>query len=162
MPVLITPRLHCSPLQEQDWPFFLALQQHPDVMRFVAEDRPVADIRAAFEARLSPWTPGSAHWLCLVVRDALTRVRWASPAIFIGRRIAQKSVFFSHPRRREKVTASNPCRRSALLPLKRAAYADSPPPLPRECRLKTSAGKSPVFAWKASYVRAITLRALAE
>lgn len=74
MPVLITPRLHCSPLQEQDWPFFLALQQHPDVMRFVAEDRPVADIRDAFEARLTPWTPGSAHWLCLVVRDALTRV----------------------------------------------------------------------------------------
>ncbi|SEP34863.1 GNAT family N-acetyltransferase [Enterobacter sp. NFIX58] len=39
MPVLITPRLNCSPLQEEDWPFFLALQQHPDVMRFVAEDR---------------------------------------------------------------------------------------------------------------------------
>lgn len=74
MPVLITPRLHCSPLQEQDWSFFLALQQHPDVMRFVAEDRPVADIRAAFEARLTAWTPGSAHWLCLVVRDALSRV----------------------------------------------------------------------------------------
>ncbi|MGK4623693.1 GNAT family N-acetyltransferase, partial [Raoultella ornithinolytica] len=28
MPVLITPRLTCSPLQEQDWPFFLSLQQH--------------------------------------------------------------------------------------------------------------------------------------
>jgi hypothetical protein len=27
MPVLITSRLTCSPLQEQDWPFFLALQQ---------------------------------------------------------------------------------------------------------------------------------------
>lgn len=73
MPVLITPRLNCSPLQEEDWPFFLALQQHPDVMRFVAEDRPVAVIREAFDARLTPWTPGSAHWLCLVVRDAASR-----------------------------------------------------------------------------------------
>lgn len=73
MPVLITPRLNCSPLQEEDWPFFLALQQHPDVMRFVAEDRPVAVIREAFDARLTPWTPGCAHWLCLVVRDAASR-----------------------------------------------------------------------------------------
>jgi hypothetical protein len=108
MPVLITPRLNCSPLQEEDWPFFLALQQHPDVMRFVAEDRPVAAIREAFDSRLTPWTPGSAHWLCLVVRDAASRLRWASPGIFIGRRIALKSVFFSLPRRRGKVTALNP------------------------------------------------------
>lgn len=40
MPVLMTSRLNCSPLQEQDWPFFLALQQHPEVMRFVAEKPP--------------------------------------------------------------------------------------------------------------------------
>ncbi len=54
MPVLITPRLNCSPLREEDWPFFLTLQQHPDVMRFVAEDRPVAAIREAFDSRLTP------------------------------------------------------------------------------------------------------------
>ena len=69
MPQLTTSRLTCSPLQEDDWPFFLALQQDPDVMRFVAQDRTVADIRDAFDSRLTPWTPGSAHWLCLVVRD---------------------------------------------------------------------------------------------
>lgn len=73
MPALTTVRLTCSPLQESDWPFFLALQQHPDVMRFVAEDRSVADIREAFESRLAPWTPGSAHWLCLVVRDTASQ-----------------------------------------------------------------------------------------
>ena len=33
MPQLTTSRLICSPLQEDDWPFFLALQQDPDVMR---------------------------------------------------------------------------------------------------------------------------------
>lgn len=73
MPVLMTSRLNCSPLQEHDCPFFLALQQHPDVMRFVAENRPVAAIREAFDSRLPLWTPGSTHWLCLVVRDATSQ-----------------------------------------------------------------------------------------
>ncbi|HDR2891583.1 TPA: GNAT family N-acetyltransferase [Enterobacter asburiae] len=73
MPALTTVRLTCSPLQESDWPFFLALQQHPDVMRFVAENRSVADIREAFDSRLAPWTPGSAQWLCLVVRDTASQ-----------------------------------------------------------------------------------------
>ena len=70
MPVLSTPRLTCTPLREADWPFFLALQQHPEVMRYVAEPRPEAAIREAFESRLPVWTPGSEHWLCLVVRDS--------------------------------------------------------------------------------------------
>ena len=73
MPAFTTTRLTCSPLQEQDWPFFLALQQHPDVMRFVAQDRPLAEIREAFDSRLMPWTPGCAHWLCLVVRDTASQ-----------------------------------------------------------------------------------------
>lgn len=73
MPALTTVRLTCSPLQESDWPFFLVLQQHPDVMRFVAEDRSVADIREAFDSRLAPWAPGSAQWLCLVVRDTASQ-----------------------------------------------------------------------------------------
>ncbi|WP_431139320.1 GNAT family N-acetyltransferase [Enterobacter mori] len=73
MPVLTTARLTCSPLHEQDWPFFLALQHDPDVMRFVAENRPLAEIRAAFDSRLVPWSPGSAHWLCLTVRDAASQ-----------------------------------------------------------------------------------------
>ncbi|WP_326468848.1 GNAT family protein [Enterobacter wuhouensis] len=73
MPAFTTARLTCTPLQEQDWPFFLALQQNPEVMRFVADNRPVSAIRDAFDSRLAPWTPGSAHWLCLVVRDAATQ-----------------------------------------------------------------------------------------
>ncbi|MEH0887431.1 GNAT family protein [Enterobacter sp. UNJFSC 003] len=74
MPVLTTSRLTCSPLQESDWPFFLALQQDPDVMRFVAQDRPVTAIREAFDSRLPLWSPGSARWLCLVVRDTATQI----------------------------------------------------------------------------------------
>ncbi|KKY81282.1 MULTISPECIES: GNAT family N-acetyltransferase [Leclercia] len=73
MPVLHTPRLTCSPLGEADWSFFLALQQDPDVMRYVADNRPETAIREAFESRLPEWTPGSAHWLCLLVRDTLSQ-----------------------------------------------------------------------------------------
>lgn len=73
MPALTTERLTCSPLRAQDWPFFLMLQQDPDVMRFVAQDRPVTAIREAFDSRLPLWTPGSDHWLCLVVRETSTQ-----------------------------------------------------------------------------------------
>lgn len=72
MTILKTSRLECRPIVEADWPFFLALQQHQDVMRYVAENRPQAAIREAFDARLPAWSPGSEHWLCLVVRDAVT------------------------------------------------------------------------------------------
>ncbi len=69
MPELLTPRLRCSPLQLDDWSFFLSLQQDPQVMLYVADNRPIADIRAAFDARLPLWSPKSSHWLCPVVRD---------------------------------------------------------------------------------------------
>ena len=72
MPELVTPRLRCSPLQLDDWPFFLSLQQDPQVMLYVADPRPVAEIRDAFDSRLPAWSPGAPHWLCLVVRDRYT------------------------------------------------------------------------------------------
>lgn len=97
MPELVTPRLRCSPLQLDDWPFFLSLQQDPQVMLYVADPRPVADIRDAFDARLPAWSPGAAHWLCLVVRDRYTHAPWASPAISITLPIALKRVFCSLP-----------------------------------------------------------------
>lgn len=70
MIALTTERLGCTLMTESDWSFFLALQQHPQVMRYVADSRSEEEIRAAFDARLHPWTPGAEHWLCLVVRDA--------------------------------------------------------------------------------------------
>ena len=41
MPELLTPRLRCSPLQLDDWSFFLSLQQDPQVMLYVADPRPM-------------------------------------------------------------------------------------------------------------------------
>ncbi|TCC03080.1 N-acetyltransferase [Kosakonia quasisacchari] len=72
MLILFTPRLTCSPITKEAWPFFLALQQNPDVMRYVADGRSEQEIREAFDARLTPWSPGSRHWLCLLVRDIAT------------------------------------------------------------------------------------------
>ncbi|EMH4164546.1 GNAT family N-acetyltransferase [Pluralibacter gergoviae] len=69
MNALQTSRLCLSPLSEADWPLFLALQQDSAVMRYVADSRSEAEIRAAFESRLPTWAPGCAHWLCLMVRE---------------------------------------------------------------------------------------------
>jgi hypothetical protein len=93
---------------------FLALQQHPDVMRFVAEDRPLQTsakrlIRALPRGRQAART-GYAWW-CVMPP---ARRRWASRVIFIGKTIAPKSVFFSHRPLRGKVTDLNHCRRFAI------------------------------------------------
>ena len=64
-----TERLIGTPLQQEDWPFYLGLQQHPDVMRYVADERPESAIAEGFNSRLPAWSPGSEHWLCLVVRS---------------------------------------------------------------------------------------------
>ena len=69
MPILKTARLTCRPIDSADWPFFLALQQNPDVMRHVADARSESEIREAFDSRLPAWHPGDAHWLCLILCD---------------------------------------------------------------------------------------------
>lgn len=72
MSVLIeTPRLAMTPLVASDWPLFLQLRTDPGVMRYVGDIEDEVAIRARFDARCVPWTPPSAHWLCLVVRDRL-------------------------------------------------------------------------------------------
>lgn len=69
MIALTTLRLTCRPLTENDWPFFLLLQQNSQVMKYIADPKPTPDIREAFTSRLPDWQPGDSHWLCLVVCD---------------------------------------------------------------------------------------------
>lgn len=157
MPVLTTSRLICSPLQDHDWPFFLALQHDPEVMRFVAEDRPVEAIREAFDSRLTPWTPGSAHWLCLVVRDATSGVPLGVTGYIHRDDDCAEVGFLLHLRPRGKATASNHCRRCAVTPFIRAAYAASPPPSRRGISPPDACWKKRAFVWKVSYARVITL-----
>jgi RimJ/RimL family protein N-acetyltransferase len=66
---LITPRLNLTHITEQDWPFFLRLQQDPVVMRYVSDGRKEAEIRQIFNSRLVKWELHSRHWLCLAMRD---------------------------------------------------------------------------------------------
>ncbi len=123
MPELLTPRLRCSPLQLDDWSFFLSLQQDPQVMLYVADPRPQAAIREAFDSRLPPWTPGDEHWLCLVVRDRLTH----TPLGLTGYQHHQRDIaevgFLFPRRRRVGATATNRCARCATTPLPPAASA---------------------------------------
>jgi RimJ/RimL family protein N-acetyltransferase len=66
---LDTPRLTCSQIAEDDWDFFRQLQLSPHVMHYVADAKSDEKIHADFTARLPRWSPFSAHWLCLVVRE---------------------------------------------------------------------------------------------
>jgi hypothetical protein len=110
-------------------------------MLYVADPRPVADIRDAFDSRLPAWSPGAAHWLCLVVRDRYTHAPWASPAISTTLPTALKRVFCSLPGRRAKVTAMSLCARCAITLSPPAASGGLRQPSPRATWRQKSAAK---------------------
>lgn len=72
---LLSERLDHRPITEEDWPFFLALNQDRQVVRYVADDRSEAAIRQLFDVRLPRWEVGSPHWLCWVIRERSTGAR---------------------------------------------------------------------------------------
>ncbi|EGM77795.1 acetyltransferase, ribosomal protein N-acetylase [Rheinheimera sp. A13L] len=54
-------------LTEADWPLFLQLHRHEQVLQYVADPLANEQIRQRFEERLQPWQAGDLHWFCLVV-----------------------------------------------------------------------------------------------
>lgn len=60
--ILSTPRLTLSPFTEADWPFFLALRQSPDIMRFMGSIASEFDVQTLFTGRLN-----DKH--ALIIRD---------------------------------------------------------------------------------------------
>lgn len=60
--ILSTPRLTLSPFTEADWPFFLALRQSPDIMRFMGSIASEFDVQNLFTGRLN-----DKH--ALIIRD---------------------------------------------------------------------------------------------
>ncbi|MDI9222466.1 GNAT family protein [Pantoea sp. EA-12] len=67
---ILSNRLQYRQINAEDWPFFLALQQDDQVMKFVADPQPEAVIRRErFEVRLPQWHTDSSHWLCLVMME---------------------------------------------------------------------------------------------
>lgn len=66
---LDTPRLVCTQIEAQDRDFFSRLMASNEVQHYISDAHAPEEIEEAFTARLPHWQPGSAHWLCLVVRD---------------------------------------------------------------------------------------------
>ncbi|MBQ4837932.1 GNAT family N-acetyltransferase [Pseudoalteromonas luteoviolacea] len=64
---LLTSRLRLRPLNQQDWPLFQALNQNPEVMKFVADIQQVSEIKANFDLRCCLWHNYSNTWLTLVI-----------------------------------------------------------------------------------------------
>jgi len=54
-------------LTETDWPLFLELHRHEQVLQYVADPFSDEQIRQRFEERLQPWQAGDLHWLSFVV-----------------------------------------------------------------------------------------------
>jgi RimJ/RimL family protein N-acetyltransferase len=64
-----TERLQLAPLSAADWPLFYQLHTDPAVIAYCFDVPSRAEIEAKFAERLLPWTPGAAHWLCLVITE---------------------------------------------------------------------------------------------
>ena len=123
MPVLQTSRLLCRPLTENDWTFFLTLQQNPDVMRFVADTRTEEEIRTAFNSRLPEWSPGSPHWLCLVLCDKASGAPLGVTGYIHENNECAEVGFLLAPEAQGKVMVLNLCMQFAILHLPPEGYA---------------------------------------
>ncbi|MHC2594885.1 hypothetical protein ACVLVH_000501 [Kluyvera sp. 1366] len=119
---LDTPRLTCSQIAEDDWDFFRQLQLSPHVMHYVADAKSDEKIHADFTARLPRWSPFSAHWLCLVVRENSQAIASALAVIFIGKRTAPKSAFCSHLKRKAKAMRTSRSARFVTMHSATAAF----------------------------------------
>ncbi|WP_206076639.1 GNAT family N-acetyltransferase [Pseudoalteromonas rubra] len=64
-----TSRLRLRPLTQQDWPFFLRLHQHTEVMRFISDLCEQSQIRAQFDGRLIDWNKECGAWLTLLIEE---------------------------------------------------------------------------------------------
>ena len=67
---ITSARLHYRLLNQQDWPFYLAVSQDESVMRYITDPRSAEEIRThSFDVRLPAWHKGCDHWLCLVMEE---------------------------------------------------------------------------------------------
>lgn len=70
---LATTRTIMPPLEEGDWPLFQRLHTEPDIISLCFDAPDQQQLKDKFASRLPNWTPNSKHWLCLVIKDALTK-----------------------------------------------------------------------------------------
>lgn len=67
-----TERLILRQLSDNDWNLFQRLHSNPDVISLCFDEPSVVEIKDRFESRLSPWSIGSEHWLCLTIIEIET------------------------------------------------------------------------------------------
>nr|WP_275442936.1 GNAT family protein [Pseudoalteromonas sp. OOF1S-7] len=64
--------MRLRPLIQYDWPFFLRLHQHPQVMRFIRDIPEQSHIREQFDSRLIDWQKECDAWLTLLIEEQIT------------------------------------------------------------------------------------------
>ncbi len=68
-----TVRTIMTPIKECDWSLFQRLHSDPNIISLCFDPPGEQQLKEKFSSRLKTWTPDSEHWLCLVIRDALTQ-----------------------------------------------------------------------------------------
>jgi len=66
--ILNTERLTMTVMQPSDWPFFCAVQQQDEVMRYISDPASEQEIRDRFDKRLPPWQDGELRYFIFVLR----------------------------------------------------------------------------------------------
>ncbi|MGP8308801.1 GNAT family N-acetyltransferase [Vibrio sp. YIC-376] len=74
MPIyLSTPRTVMTQIAEDDWGLFQRLHTDRDIISLCFDAPNEEQLKEKFASRLSIWTPESEHWLCFVIKDALSK-----------------------------------------------------------------------------------------
>lgn len=61
-----------TPIKESDWPLFQRLHSDPEIIALCFNAPDEQQLKEKFASRLPDWGPDKEHWLCLVIRNALT------------------------------------------------------------------------------------------
>ncbi|MCF7480636.1 GNAT family N-acetyltransferase [Vibrio sp. J1-1] len=70
---LTTPRTIMTPIGESDWALFHRLHTDRDIISLCFDAPNEVQLKEKFASRLPTWTTKSEHWLCLVIKDSVTK-----------------------------------------------------------------------------------------
>lgn len=119
----------------------------------------MADIREAFDSRLTPWTPGCMHWLCLVVRDNASQTPLGVTGYKHHEADCAEVGFLFAPAAQGKGYGFESLQALCDYAFHRGGSAASPPPSRQGISPPGVCWKKPASGWRVSCVRAITLAA---
>lgn len=91
---VLSERLVMNPISEDDWPLFYELHTTSEVISLCFDEPERAEIEAKFQSRLNSWSPGSSHWLCLVVSESDTGGRVGITGLCVQDDVAEVGFMF--------------------------------------------------------------------